>query len=280
MRAVHTVKEIRESLESARTSGRVIGLIPTMGALHKGHTKLIEIARKECKLVVVSIFVNPLQFGPSEDYTKYPRPLANDLDLCDRDGVDLVFAPSTEEMYPAPQVTFTEVSGVSEHLCGAFRPGHFRGVATVVLKLFNIVQPARAYFGEKDLQQLAVIRRMTRDLNLPIAIVGMPTVREADGLAVSSRNQYLSDGERKVAPVLFRALQAAVKIAAGGEKDPTKVREAAVQVLNETPVVTIEYVEIVDPDEILPVRTVGPRARIAAAVWLGQTRLIDNVSLG
>ena len=280
MRAVHTVKEVRESLESERTPGRVIGLIPTMGALHRGHTKLIEIARKECKLIVVSIFVNPLQFGPSEDYTKYPRPLANDLELCSRNGVDLVFAPSAEEMYPSPQVTFTEVSGVSEHLCGAFRPGHFRGVATVVLKLFNIVQPGRAYFGEKDLQQLAVIRRMTRDLNLPIAIVGMPTVREADGLAVSSRNQYLSAGERKVAPVLFRALEAAVKTAAGGQKDPGKVREAAVQVLNGTPEVKIEYVEIVDPDEIKPVRTVGPRARIAAAVWLGPTRLIDNVSLG
>ena len=280
MRTVHTVKEIRESLESERTPGRVIGLIPTMGALHKGHTKLIEIARKECKLIVVGIFVNPLQFGPSEDYTKYPRPLANDLELCDRNGVDLVFAPSTKEMYPSPQVTFTEVTGVSEHLCGAFRPGHFRGVATVVLKLFNIVQPGRAYFGEKDLQQLAVIRRMTRDLNLPIAIVGMPTVREADGLAVSSRNQYLSAGERKVAPVLFRALEAAVKAAAGGEKDPVKVRAAAVQVLNETPEITIEYVEIVDPDEIQPVRTVGPGARIAAAVWLGPTRLIDNVSLG
>ena len=280
VRAVHTVKEIRESLESERTPGRVIGLIPTMGALHKGHTKLIEIARKECKLIVVGIFVNPLQFGPSEDYTKYPRPLANDLELCSRNGVDLVFAPSAEEMYPSPQVTFTEVSGVSEHLCGAFRPGHFRGVATVVLKLFNIVQPGRAYFGEKDLQQLAVIRRMTRDLNLPIAIVGMPTVREADGLAVSSRNQYLSAGERKVAPVLFRALEAAVKTAAGGQKDPGKVREAAVQVLNGTPEVKIEYVEIVDPDEIKPVRTVGPRARIAAAVWLGPTRLIDNVSLG
>src|SRR5262245_11888989 len=183
VQAVHTVKEIRDNLENARRAGQVIGLIPTMGALHTGHIQNIQTARKECGVVVVSIFVNPLQFGPNEDYARYPRPLAEDLEMCRQNGVDLVFVPTVDEMYPSPQLTFVELPRVSQYLCGAHRPVHFRAVATVVLKLFNIVQPHRAYFGEKDAQQLAVIRRMTRDLNLPIRIVGVATVREADGLA-------------------------------------------------------------------------------------------------
>src|SRR5262249_46694908 len=205
---VQNVKDVREALAppaplaSARSSGNVIGLVPTMGALHAGHEALIRAARRECGIVVVSIFVNPLQFGPNEDYARYPRALEKDLEICRQQGTDVVFNPSPDEMYPLPQLTFTEVTRVSEHLCGKFRPGHFRGVATVVLKLFNIVRPGRAYFGEKDMQQLAVIRRMVADLNIPVEIAALPTVREPDGLAISSRNQRLNSIERKAAPVL------------------------------------------------------------------------------
>jgi pantoate--beta-alanine ligase len=226
---------------------------------------------------VVTIFVNPLQFGPTEDYSRYPRAVAQDLEICRRNGADLVFAPSVEEMYPQPQLTFTEVSRVGEHLCGAFRPGHFRGVATVVLKLFNIVQPQRAYFGEKDMQQLAVIRRMTSDLNLPIDVVGVPTVREADGLAVSSRNRYLDPEQRNAAPVLYGALQEAERQIRSGERDAANIRDAALAVLQESPLVRVEYFEIVDPGEIQPVSTVNGPVRIAAAIWIGTTRLIDNI---
>src|SRR2546426_3569135 len=277
VRAVQTVKEIREALKPVRSSGQVIGLVPTMGALHAGHEKLIQTARKECGVVVVSIFVNPLQFGPKEDYARYPRPLEADLEVCRRNGVDLVFAPSADEMYPLPQLAFTEVTRVSEGLCGAFRPGHFRGVATVVLKLFIIVQPDRAYFGEKDMQQLAVIRRMVADLNVPSEIIGVLTVREGDGLAISSRNEYLSPADRQAAPVLYRALQEAANRIRSGERDAAKVREAAIALLRAEPLIRIEYVEIVDASEIQPLATSSGPVRIAAAVWIGATRLIDNV---
>jgi pantoate--beta-alanine ligase len=277
VRVVHTVKEVRAALAPNRKQLSALGLVPTMGALHIGHEKLIQTARTGSEFVVVTIFVNPLQFGPAEDYSRYPRALPQDLEMCRRNGADLVFAPSVEEMYPLPQLTFTEVTRVSEHLCGAFRPGHFRGVATVVLKLFNIVQPDRAYFGEKDMQQLAVIRRMTSDLNLPIEIVGVPTVREADGLAVSSRNQYLESAQRQAAPILFRALQEAERVIRSGEVDAARVREAALAVLKESPLVRVEYLEIVDPLEIQPVAAVSSPVRIAGAIWIGSTRLIDNV---
>ena len=279
VRAVQTVKEIREALDPVRKPDNSIGLVPTMGALHAGHEKLIETARKECGVVVASIFVNPLQFGPNEDYARYPRSFEKDLEICRRQGADFVFAPPVEAMYPLPQLAFTEVTRVSDHLCGAFRPGHFRGVATVVLKLLNIVQPHRAYFGEKDMQQLAVIRRMVADFNVPVTIVGVPTVREPDGLAVSSRNRYLDAEQRKAAPVLYRALQEAAKQVQGGEKDASKVRDAALHVLNETPLVRVEYFEIVDPEEIQPAGTITGPVRIAGAIWLGATRLIDNVWL-
>ena len=273
VRAVHSVNDLRKALESAE----LIGLVPTMGALHAGHENLIEMARRECTTVVVSIFVNPIQFGPSEDYARYPRPLERDLEACARRGADLVFAPPVEEMYPLPQLTFIEVTRISEHLCGKFRPGHFRGVATVVLKLLNIVQPQRAYFGEKDMQQLQVIRRMALDLNLPVTIVGVPTVREADGLALSSRNKYLSVEERRAAPALYQALQAAVRGIREGERDVTKARTAALEILEKQPLIRVEYLEIVDPDELAPVSTIGRSVRLAAAIWIGRTRLIDNV---
>jgi len=250
-----------------------------MGALHPGHEALIGAARRECGIVVVSIFVNPLQFGPNEDYARYPRTLEKDVEICRRQGTDVVFNPSPDEMYPLPPLTFAQVTRVSEHLCGKFRPGHFRGVATVVLKLFNIVRPDRAYFGEKDMQQLAVIRRMVADLNIPVDIAAVPTVREPDGLAISSRNQHLNSAERKAAPVLYRALEEAVKRIRSGERDASKVREAAIAILESEPLVRVEYLEIVDPTEIQPLSTISDSVRIAAAVWIGGTRLIDNVAL-
>jgi pantoate--beta-alanine ligase len=248
-----------------------------MGALHAGHEKLIEVARSECRTVVVSIFVNPIQFGPNEDYSRYPRTLDEDLEKCKRLAVDLVFAPSVEEMYPSPQLAFVEVARVSEHLCGKFRPGHFRGIATVVMKLLNIIQPDRAYFGEKDLQQLTVIRRMVADLNLPVSIAGIPTVREPDGLALSSRNKYLTAEERKAAPVLYRALQEAAGRLRSGERDATNVRNAGLRVLEEQSVIRVEYFEIVDSEELQPVTIIQRSVHIAAAVWIGKTRLIDNI---
>jgi pantoate--beta-alanine ligase len=270
-----SVKDVRKALETAKN----IGLVPTMGALHAGHEALIQRARKDSEVVVVSIFVNPLQFGPNEDYTRYPRALQRDLEICGRNGADVVFAPSVQEMYPLPELTFVDVTRVSEHLCGAFRPGHFRGVATVVLKLLNIVRPDRAYFGEKDMQQLAVIRRMVLDLMVPVEIIGVPTVREADGLAISSRNQYLNPAERNTAPVLHRALREAAARIRSGERDVSKIREAALAILKTEPLVRLEYLEIVDPVEMQPLSTISGPARIAAAIWIGNTRLIDNEEL-
>jgi len=274
VQAVHTVKDIRDALASAGT----IGLVPTMGALHAGHEKLIETARRECDSLVVSIFVNPLQFGPSEDYARYPRTLPEDLEICRQHDVDFVFAPANDEMYRTPQLTFIDVTRVSEHLCGKFRPGHFRAVATVVMKLFNIVRPDYAFFGEKDMQQLAVIRRMVADLNFPVRIVGVPTVRESDGLALSSRNKYLKPEERKAAPVLYGALQNAASRIASGEHDGAKVRQEALDQLAASPLIRVDYFEIVDPLELQPVTDIRGPVRIAGAIWLGTTRLIDNVT--
>jgi pantoate--beta-alanine ligase len=251
-----------------------------MGALHAGHERLIQTARAECETVAVSIFVNPTQFGPNEDYSRYPRPLDEDLKICERSGVDFVFAPAVEEMYPSPQVTFVDVGRLAEHLCGRFRPGHFRGVATVVLKLLNIVQPQRAYFGEKDLQQLTIIRRMVSDLNLPLTIVGVPIVREPDGLALSSRNKYLSPEERQAAPALNRALEAAAANIRAGEKDVAKIQKAALAMLAPSPLIRVEYFEVVDPAELQPATIIRGPVRIAVAAWIGSTRLIDNVGVG
>jgi pantoate--beta-alanine ligase len=248
-----------------------------MGALHAGHERLIDRARAECDLVIVSIFVNPLQFDRPEDLEKYPRTLQADVDLCSAAGVDVVFAPSAAEMYPEPLDCAIEVGRVAEHLCGRFRPGHFRGVATVVMKLFQIVQPDRAYFGEKDAQQLAVIRRMVADFNVPIEIVGVPTVREADGLALSSRNQRLQPGERRAATVLYKALKAASAQVAEGVRDAAGVRQAAREVVEREPAVRLEYLEIVEPHEMQPVERIDGPVIAAGAIWVGGTRLIDNV---
>lgn len=248
-----------------------------MGALHAGHGRLIETARCENGCVVVSIFVNPIQFDRSDDYDRYPRPLANDVDFCTRLAVDFVFTPSTEEMYPRPQRAFVEVTELTGHLCGHFRPGHFRGVATVVLKLLNVVQPDRAYFGEKDAQQLAVIRRLVADLNVPVTIVEVATLREGDGLALSSRNQHLSPEERRIAPVLSRALETARGLISAGETLASTVKQEALRVLNGQPGVRVEYLEIVGPEDMQPVEKIAGPVRVAGAIWLGKTRLIDNV---
>ncbi len=272
-----TIEQVRAAVAAARSGGRSIEFVPTMGALHEGHGSLMDLARQAGGFLVVSIFVNPIQFDQAEDYQRYPRTLQTDLEFCRARGVDLVFAPAIEEMYPEPQRAFVEVTGLTEHLCGRFRPGHFRGVTTVVMKLFGIVQPDRAYFGEKDAQQLAVIRRMVRDLNLPIQIVSGPTVREPDGLALSSRNQRLSAEERRAATAIYRALCAAAERIQAGVRDPAEVRRAALAVLEAEPLLRVQYLEIVDPDEIQPVVEICGEVLVAAAVWAGSTRLIDNL---
>jgi pantoate--beta-alanine ligase len=238
---------------------------------------LIETARRETSCVVVSIFVNPIQFDRADDYERYPRPLSRDVEFCSARAVDFVFTPSAQDMYPETERAFVEVTAVSDHLCGKFRPGHFRGVATVVLKLLNIVQPDRAYFGEKDVQQLAVIRRMVSDLNVPVTIVEVPTVRAADGLALSSRNQHLSAEERRIAPVLYRALEAARNLIASGQTRAASVKQESLRILETRAEVRVEYLEVVGAEDMQPTSEIKGPVRVAGAVWIGQTRLIDNV---
>ena len=274
---VQTIAALRQRLEPVRSSHRNIGLVPTMGALHAGHEGLIRQGRREVDCLVVSIFVNPLQFGPQDDYTRYPRTPEADFDFCRKLEVDLVFEPEVEEMYPTSALTSVEVARITDHLCGPCRPGHFGGVATVVAKLFHIIQPQRAYFGEKDAQQLAVIERMVSDLSLAVTVVAVPTVRESDGLAVSSRNQYLSPEERRSAPILYRALQVAQQAIAGGVLEAKEVQRRALAVLQEDESVKVEYLEIVDPEEIQPVEQIRGPVRVAGAIHLGSTRLIDNL---
>jgi pantoate--beta-alanine ligase len=248
-----------------------------MGALHPGHGALLQEARGACSLVAASIFVNPIQFNQKSDYELYPRVFGDDLAFCEQHGVDWVFAPSESEMYPAPQGVFVDVEGVSEHLCGRSRPGHFRGVATVVTKLFQILRPDLAFFGEKDYQQLAVIRRLVRDLNMPVQVVGITTVREPDGLAMSSRNRRLTPAERVLAPQLYQALLTARRLIVAGERNPAEIKSAVAHFIGNTPEIRLEYFDLVDPDTIQPVPVVNAPVRAALAAWLGETRLIDNI---
>lgn len=275
---VRKIREVRHHLAAVRHQNRKIGLVPTMGALHSGHASLIQRAASDSDFVVVSIFVNPLQFGPGEDYLRYPRPIEKDLEVCAQMGADLVFLPEVAEVYAAEQRVFVDVTRLGDHLCGPFRPGHFRGVATVVAKLFNIVQPQRAWFGEKDFQQLCIIRRMVQDLDFDVEIVPVPTYREADGLAMSSRNAYLDSDDRTAAPALYRALTIARSMIENGERKPGVVKDCASRIFAEHPRIRPQYFEIVDPIELQPVDEISSEVRIAGAVWLGKTRLIDNVA--
>lgn len=274
-----SVSKMQSRAMQLRGEGKVIGFVPTMGYFHEGHLSLMRRAKSECDVVVVSIFVNPIQFAPGEDYERYPRDIERDLRMADEVGVDIIFYPSAEEMYPEGYVTYVNVEKLTEGLCGAFRPGHFRGVTTVVAKLFNIVMPHRAYFGEKDYQQLMVIKRMVRDLNFPIEIVPCPTVREEDGLAMSSRNAYLSQDERQAALALSRGLMAAEKLFASGEKDAAKLKHAVEEHLRSSELVRPQYVEVVDAETLEPVERIERDAVIAVAAFVGKARLIDNVIL-
>jgi pantoate--beta-alanine ligase len=273
---VAAIADLRERLAEPRRSRKSIGLVPTMGALHPGHRRLLEIARAETDVVVASIFVNPTQFDRQDDLDRYPRTMSQDMETCRAAGVDLVFAPSAAEMYPQPQLAWADVPELANHLCGPGRPGHFRGVATVVMKLLQIVQPDRAYFGEKDAQQLAIIRRMTRDLNVPVSIVPVVTVRESDGLAMSSRNQRLTPDERRMAVVLSQALFAARDLIQGGERSVTEIRAAVEPVLGG---VEVEYFSVVDPETLAPVERIEGPVLVAGAIWVGKTRLIDNLKI-
>jgi pantoate--beta-alanine ligase len=278
MTVVSTIADWR-ALAATLPREAITGLVPTMGALHEGHGALLGEARRRCNRVVASIFVNPIQFNQSSDFELYPRTLESDVAFCAARGIDYVFAPSAAEMYPQTQLAFVDVEWVSGHLCGRYRAGHFRGVATVVLKLFQIIQPHVAFFGEKDYQQLAVVRRMVGDLNVPVEVTGVETVRELDGLAISSRNRRLGPSERTVAPVLYQALLAARQSVASGERKAPAIKEAAEQILHGAPEVRLEYFELVDPNDIQPVSLVTTPVRAALAAWVGEVRLIDNLLL-
>lgn len=279
MKLLATIPDVRAALKDARVIRKRVGLVPTMGALHEGHLSLVRAAKKQCDAVVVSIFVNPTQFGPTEDLAKYPRQMERDRALLEEEGVDILFAPSVEEIYGSGSITWVLVEGLSEKLDGRSRPGHFRGVATVVAKLFNIIEPQIAFFGQKDAAQLAVIRRMVRDLNFPVEIIAGAIVREPDGLAMSSRNAYLSPEERRRALVLQRSLRRAEAEFQSGQRIAAKLISAALEVLASEPQVAIDYLEVVHPDTLEPVERITQTALLAIAARVGSTRLIDNVVL-
>ncbi|GAB6933098.1 pantoate--beta-alanine ligase [Calditerricola satsumensis] len=277
MKVVKRIDEVRAAVRQARQEGKRIGFVPTMGYLHEGHLSLIDRAREMTDYVVMSIFVNPLQFGPNEDYDRYPRDLERDERMARQRGVDLLFAPDVAEMYPEPIKTTVHVADLSAPLCGASRPGHFDGVATVVLKLFHIVQPDYAFFGLKDAQQVAVVSRMVRDLNVPVTIVPCPIVREADGLAMSSRNVYLSPEERRQATVLYESLQWAKEAVATGLRDWEALKRGVRERIAQKPLAEIDYVDVLAYPDLVPPRGVpGEQVLIAVAVRFGRTRLIDN----
>ncbi len=274
-----TVEGMRAASRVARLGGLRVGLVPTMGALHEGHLSLVRAAKAQCDAVVVSIFVNPLQFGPNEDLTNYPRTFERDCELLQKEDVDFVFAPSVEEVYPQNATTYVTVDGLTDKLCGRSRPGHFRGVTTVVTKLFNIVEPHLAFFGQKDAAQVAIIRRMVRDLNFGIDIIVCPIVREPDGLAMSSRNGYLNPQERKSALVLYRALQEVQRQFENGGRNPQALIASGKKVMAEESGVRLDYFEIVDPDTLEAIKAIEGPALVAVAAFPGTTRLIDNLLL-
>ena len=277
MEIAETITSVRQKVKAARSRGNKIGLVPTMGALHIGHIALIERAVQDCDFVVVSIFVNPTQFCPGEDLENYPRPLDADLEICRNAGVHLVFAPTAEQMYGTASLTCVTVDKLTEPLCGRFRPGHFRGVTTVCAKLFNIVQPDVAYFGQKDGQQAIVIKKMVDDLNMPLQIVVCPTVREPDGLAVSSRNKYLTDQQKKDAALIYHSLRKCEKLIQDGITDTESIIAEMRQILSRAPAMEIEYVNILDAETLEQIDSIDRKVLAAVAVKLGQARLIDNI---
>jgi pantoate--beta-alanine ligase len=279
MKICKTIADMRAASRAARHSGKRLGFIPTMGALHEGHLSLVRAARAKCDVVAVSIFVNPLQFGPSEDLAKYPRTFEHDRELLEKEAVDILFVPTPEEMYPAGAVTYVTVEGLSEKLCGKSRPGHFRGVTTVVAKLFHIVEPDVAFFGQKDAAQATIIRRMVQDLNLPVEIAVCPIVREPDGLAMSSRNAYLNPQERKSALALNRALSEVKSRFDQGERNASGLITVGKQTLTRELGVRLDYFEIVDPATLDPMPELTGTVLVALAALVGNTRLIDNILL-
>ena len=283
MEIIKKSKRMASTSELLKARVEKIGLVPTMGYLHKGHISLIKRARAECSKVFVSIFVNPIQFGPKEDFARYPRNFKKDCRFCQKAGVDYIFFPSTDEMYEKDFKTFAEVQDLGDIMCGRARPGHYRGVCTVVLKLFNIIRPNIAYFGQKDYQQLVIIKKMTKDLNIPVEIAECPTVREKDGLAISSRNTYLSYDERKNAVVLFQSLKLAEKLIINGQENLENIRKAALEKLESTPFVSkIDYFDFRDNDTLCEIERIDQKVErilIASAIWIGETRLIDNILL-
>lgn len=279
MEIAHKIESARAFSRAARAREARVALVPTMGALHEGHLSLVRAARAKADTVVVSIFVNPTQFGPNEDFAKYPRNLERDCELLQHEGVNLVFAPSADEIYPPGDTTWVEVQGLSERLCGRSRPGHFRGVTTVVSKLFHIIEPDVAFFGQKDAAQVAIIRRMARDLHIPVDIAVGPIVRESDGLAMSSRNSYLSPEERKSALVLHRSLTRVQVQFDKGERDTGKLISTAKEEFAAEPAARVDYSEIVDPNTLEAVERIKDRSLVAVAAFLGRTRLIDNILL-
>jgi pantoate--beta-alanine ligase len=277
MKTITSLSDMRSLAASLRREGKTIGFVPTMGFLHEGHLSLIRRAREECDIVVVSIFVNPTQFGPNEDFERYPRDAEGDRKKCGSAGVDIIFMPEAKEMYPEKPTVFITVEGLSNILEGAIRPGHFRGVATVVAKLFNTVKPHKAFFGQKDFQQCVVIKRMVKGLNMDVEVVVLPIVRETEGLAMSSRNSYLNADERRAATVLYRALTAARDLFIAGAKEPEKLKQKMRAVLLTEHGVGIDYVEVSDPETLAPLDTAGGNMVLLVAARVGKTRLIDNL---
>ncbi len=279
MEIIREIQAMKEWVRAARKKGETVCLVPTMGYLHEGHLDLMRMGRPLADHLVISIFVNPTQFGAGEDLDRYPRDLPRDIELSESVGVECIFHPEASEMYPPDYCTYVNVENITSGLCGASRPGHFRGVATVVAKLFNIVEPDIAIFGEKDYQQLAVLKKMVEDLNMNVQILAHPTVRENDGLAMSSRNKYLTPEQRKNALVLFRTLKAAGERVKQGERSTAVLKSEAVKMIEQVPECTIDYVDIVDPVMLTPLERIGDRAVMALAVKVGTTRLIDNMTL-
>ncbi len=277
MKVYRSIISLTKKVCETKLQGKTIGLVPTMGFLHEGHMSLIRKAREDTDCVIVSIFVNPVQFGPKEDFKKYPRGLKRDLGLCEKENADIVFAPKTEEMYPENYATYVNVEKITDTLCGAFRPGHFCGVVTVVAKLFNIIMPDIAYFGQKDSQQIVVIKKMAEDLNMSVRIKAMPIVREKDGLAMSSRNAYLNQEERIQAQSIYKSLKLAKELFNNGERNSGKIINKMKQIINKQSEAKIDYIKAVDAKDLKDIKKISGKALVTIAVWFGKTRLIDNI---